>query len=69
MNNRKCMNLCVVAYKLKDSDTVVINKSQIKNAKEEDFEEVSLFIPESFIEEKYKRMKDSFLNENEDEEL
>lgn len=43
------MNIGLIAYMLKDSDTVVIDKSQIKNAKDEDFEEVRLIIPESFI--------------------
>lgn len=52
---------------LKDSDTVVIDKSQIKNAKDEDFEEVRLIIPESFIREKYERINDPFFNEEDDE--
>ena len=54
---------------LKDSDTVVIDKSQIKNAKDEDFEEVRLIIPESFIIEKYKRINESFLNGENNEDF
>lgn len=63
------MNIGLIAYMLKDSDTVVIDKSQIKNAKDEDFEEVRLIIPESFIIEKYKRINESFLNGENNEDF
>ena len=63
------MNIGLIAYMLKDSDTVVIDKSQIKNAKDEDFEEVRLIISESFIIEKYKRINESFLNGENNEDF
>lgn len=53
------MNYGCIAYLLKDSDTVVINKNQIKNAKEDDFEEVRLILPEEFIKEQMKRVKNN----------
>ena len=40
------MKRCIEAYKLKDRDMVVLDKRDIKNAKEEDFEEVSLVFKE-----------------------
>lgn len=58
------MNYGCIAYILKDTDTVVIDKNQIKNAKEEDFDEVRLILPESFIKEQYSRIqKNSILDE------
>lgn len=56
------MNYGCIAYLLKDSDTVVIDKKQIKNAKEEDFEEIRLILPESFIKEQFKRVEKVKLN-------
>lgn len=53
------MNYGCIAYLLKDSDTVVINKSQIKNVKEDDFEEVRLILPEDFIKEQMRRVKNN----------
>lgn len=53
------MNYGCIAYLLKDSDTIVINKNQIKNAKEDDFEEVRLILPEEFIKEQMKRVKNN----------
>lgn len=38
----------VKAY-LYNGKTVVINKSEIKNARDEDFTEVSLYLPDEFI--------------------
>lgn len=61
------MNIGLIAYMLKGSDTVVIDKSQIKNVKDEDFEEVRLIIPESFIREKYERINDPFFNKEDDD--
>lgn len=53
------MNYGCIAYLLKDSDTVVINKNQIKNTKEDDFEEVRLILPEEFIKEQMKRVNNN----------
>lgn len=60
------MNYGYIAYLLKDSDTVVIDKSQIKNTKDEDFEEIRLILPESFIREQMKRVINNEKEEDED---
>lgn len=58
------MNYGCIAYMLKDTDTIVIDKKQIKNSKEEDFEEVRLILPEYFIKEQYFRVqKNNVLDE------
>lgn len=61
------MNYGCIAYLLKDSDTVVIDKSQIKNTKDEDFEEVRLILPENFIREQMKRVENNIEKEDEEE--
>lgn len=42
---------------LYEGGTVVLDKSHIKNAKEEQFEEVSLYLSKEFIEESYGELK------------
>lgn len=51
------MNYGCIAYLLKDTDTVVVDKKQIKNAKEDDFEEMRLILSKEFIETQAKRLK------------
>lgn len=46
----------VKAY-LYEGSTVVLDKSHIKNAKDEQFEEVSLYLAEEFIKESYEELK------------
>lgn len=62
------MNYGYIAYRLKDSDTVVVDKNQIKNAKEEDFEEIRLVLPEYFIKEQMKRIENNADEEEYDDE-
>ena len=45
------MNLGTTAYLLKDSNWVVFEKSQVRNAKDSDFDKVTVFItPEKIAE-------------------
>lgn len=53
----------VIAYLFRDS-TVVLNKSDIHNAKDDDFKEVRLLIPIDFIKESYEEY--SFVSEDEE---
>lgn len=56
----------VKAY-LYDGQTVVLNKSDIKNAEEEKFQKVSLYVSVDFIKESYKELEVmGELEENED---
>lgn len=58
----------VKAY-LYDGQTVVLNKSDIKNAEEEKFQEVSLYVSVDFIKESYKELEVmGELEENEDDD-
>ena len=63
------MNYGYIAYLLKDSDTVVIDKSQIKNTKDEDFEEIRLILPESFIREQIKRVENNIKEDDLEDEI
>lgn len=53
------MNLGITAYLLKGSDWVVLDKTQVANVNECDFEEVTLFISPEKMVEISKIMKDS----------
>lgn len=53
------MNLGITAYLLKSSDWVVLDKTQVANVNECDFEEVTLFISPEKMVEISKIMKDS----------
>lgn len=60
------MNLMVVGYIHKDSNSVVVDKSIIKNAKDNEFEEIVIVLDEDFIKEKYEELE--FLTDEDDEE-
>lgn len=62
------MNYGCIAYLLKDSDTVVVDKKQIKNAKDDDFEEIRLILSKEFIKEQSDRMNGIRIHKKDDED-
>lgn len=56
----------VIGYLLKDSNTVVLHKSDFKNAKDKDFEDVHVLINEEDIRNWAEEL--DFLEEEEEEE-
>lgn len=54
---------CVSAYLYKEG-TVVINKMDIKGAKEGDFKEVQLYLPHEFIKESAEELE--YISDDED---
>lgn len=62
------MNYGCIAYLLKGSDTVVVDKKQIRNAKDDDFEEIRLILSKEFIKEQSDRMNGIRIHKKDDED-